>query len=575
MRSFFILLLAIGLFSCTNESEPLNLIDNQSVMTKAPFNNAYFEWDNVSSLTCSYDSKIKLLPLPWAPGTAQAIGIPESWIDQNLENPDPLKRAYSRENGWVLAYSNLNETTEANKYFALYNKYTGILRFFFYGISAAPGYGTSSTFLGLRINGATGLFNFAFEYPFAMNERQTSPAYYFTPNCTINVPNSSTTAVGYKDNQWYGLEVECAYDNIILPENMFTARIWGANISKSTTTGTSVGSITGNITTTLPNSDPSFSLTINNNNSSSILTNYYNSEKLLADSVDKKVTSGDPFFKKIWSNIQKEVPSLIGKGVKEGINSLFSAGGSLVTKALGKLTNSIFGGSGTSTMTSKVDLGIKTVINLATETTQTVAGWGSIQPFPIPGNNNAGIPLYDKPLGVWNLNTSPIVYIDMNSVSYFYPKELMPYQPTPVATSVKFDFTLSTGSVVLNPEIAKDFVINNLKQEMVMSSAVNDVIELKDPYGLSYGKYIYRTPSTSYFSIQREIMDYIGSTYDPNKSFNSKWSDAFQYINSKDILCRVSFDLIPKNGGITYSFSKYFPVKGYQRTHNHRDEIIN
>ena len=39
------------------------------------------------------------------------------------------------------------------------------------------------------------------------------------------------------------------------------------------------------------------------------------------------------------------------------------------------------------------------------ESEQTTTGWGSISSFPVAGttNNNNDVPIYNFPLGVWNL----------------------------------------------------------------------------------------------------------------------------------------------------------------------------
>ena len=43
------------------------------------------------------------------------------------------------------------------------------------------------------------------------------------------------------------------------------------------------------------------------------------------------------------------------------------------------------------------------------ESEQTTTGWGSISSFPVAGttNNNNDVPIYNFPLGVWNLKKSP------------------------------------------------------------------------------------------------------------------------------------------------------------------------
>ena len=68
--------------------------------------------------------KFSLVPLPWYKGTKQT-NLPEGFCDEML---DP-------KSGWELAINLCGDTKsdiKNNNFFALYNKYTGILRFFYY-----------------------------------------------------------------------------------------------------------------------------------------------------------------------------------------------------------------------------------------------------------------------------------------------------------------------------------------------------------------------------------------------------------------------------------------------------------
>lgn len=78
-------------------------------------------------------------------GSSNNLGIPSTWLDENASDPIYANRYYSRENGWELIYSNITESTPT-KYFALYHKYTGLLRFFFYEIASSAGLGSSEAF---------------------------------------------------------------------------------------------------------------------------------------------------------------------------------------------------------------------------------------------------------------------------------------------------------------------------------------------------------------------------------------------------------------------------------------------
>ena len=122
----YITILSIALFtSCENEKlqEVIETNVNQ-IESRATYDN-YVEWDNTTTINYKYGSEaIKTLTVPWAPGQAQAAGIPSDWFDSNIESSNPKQRIYSRANGWELVYSNLLTSDQNRKYFALYNKGT-------------------------------------------------------------------------------------------------------------------------------------------------------------------------------------------------------------------------------------------------------------------------------------------------------------------------------------------------------------------------------------------------------------------------------------------------------------------
>lgn len=567
-----IVLFSFLLFGCEDAGLMEQELSNEVILTKAAYDSGYVEWDNVDHLTYKLGSDVVKddLSVPWEPGSANAVGVPKDWVDDNLRNADAEKRAYSKANGWELVYSNLLDKAQRNKYFALYNKNLGILRMFFYSFEASSGYGTSSTFVGLAVTGSSSLLNFSFDYPLPMDQRQNSPTTFFTPSTMLW--GDKAQGVGYKANTWYAMEVECAYEAASQNANRLMFRLWAGNISESQTTGSSKGTINGNIVTTYSNNS-NFSLTLNADKISNVQVSYNTAKDELGDKIETGVNKGDSFFKGIWNNLKKDVPSLVSKGIKEGIGSIFSSGGSFITKAVGKLASSIFGGGNTPMQaTSKVDLGIQSTLKLSTTTVETVVGWGDTNPIPLPGSGQP-TSLYNEKLGVWNLASAPVVYVDMNTTAYFYPPELVPNPQQPRAYELGFSYSLVPATLSINPAVLSRFTVQNTKQELVYSAGVPNVKAPNEPYGLFGSMRLYKSYDAS-FSLVNGLEDFHGSNYNPNTSFEKDWYWGLTYFNSKQIVCRVSFDLVPKNGGKTYSFSKYFVVNGTKRNHHHQDAII-
>lgn len=227
---------------------------DSELLTKAAFDGA-FEWDRVDAIQTFRPGTTQpmTISLPWEYGSSQNIGISKDWLDPNAYHPETRKRLYSRENGWVLVYSNMYQNTSA-KYFALYDKYTGLLRFFFYGISSSGGYGTSVSFWGISADKSTSLFNFTKGVATGNNVKINQPAQITTPTGTFTGSNYSS--IGYKENNWYGLELECAYDPAINSNSNMTFNLKGWAVNKITLTGeaTTTGNVTGKIKTTTSNS---------------------------------------------------------------------------------------------------------------------------------------------------------------------------------------------------------------------------------------------------------------------------------------------------------------------------------
>ena len=580
MKKQLILLLAtFAMLSCQDDSNLLQAeLQNEEMDSRAIYDSGYVEWDNVTGLSYKLDSdEIKTLSLPWEAGNGHNSGIPTSWYDYNLRDSNPVNRYYSQANGWRLVYCNLLDKTQSNKYFALYNRYTGVMRMFFYAIESYSGDGTTSTFVGFHVKGSSSLLNFAFNPPLAMDKQQTDASTFFSPSWSVT-NGSGSNNVGYRSNVWYGIEVECAYETKAQTSNTIVSNIWGTNLALTTTNGTSSGSIAGNIQTTYSN-NPDFTLnftsesTQSSNVSSTLNISYNDAGVELGNKIEKEVTNNNSFFKDLWNGLKSDLPELASKGIKEGISSIFSAGGSIATKALGKLAQNILGiSTGPSTSTSKVDLGIKMTTTSESNTQVQKDVWGA-QGIPLPGGTMTTA-LFNEKLGAWNIQQTPKVYIDMYAYSYFWPWNLAPNQTKPRAYEIEFKYYFSPSTLVVNPSLLQEFDVRNLKQDLVFAGNMSySVKNSTKAYGLYGNTPIYQS-NDNYLWVKGVSMDFVGSNYNPNTSYSSCWSYADAHFNSKYVLCRVSFDLVSKTDGKTMSYSKYFVAEGVPRNYYHEERII-
>ncbi|MCL3781933.1 hypothetical protein EMN47_16225 [Prolixibacteraceae bacterium JC049] len=570
------------LFSCVKDEEFTQLEPNpkSASYTLNSQYNQVFEWDNVEffDYKLGTDQIKNNLAAPWLPGSTNALGVPDHWIDFNALNPDPSKRMHSRENGWRLVYANLMNKAARNKYFCLYNINTGMLRFFFYAMESSSGYGTSTVFTAFRLNGYSSLLNFTYNDPLPAKFHPKNPTYTYTPDIiatSTDLAEQPLYGNTYKHNNWYCMEFECAFDPNTSSETKVALKLWAAEIARSSTTGQSLGEIKGEISTTYSGL-PNFNLNFNyeDKESSTVIENYGSACTIMGEKVDQGIKNNDSFFKGIWKNLSKEAPKIITQGVKAGIKDLFTGAAGNVTSTVGKLVNKLVGIDNKSTMTSlsKVNLGTKAKIKLKTTTVQTVTGWGSISLLPIPNNATNDL-IFKEKLGIWNIEDLPKVRVTLNSTSFFYPEHLMPNQETPRAFSTSYDYSLEAAKLIFNEKTLSRCRVENIKQELVFTNQYN-IIGGTNPYGLNGNKRIESASSYKYFSRnQYDKFDYAGFNYNPTTSFNHYWNAELTNVNAS-FYCRISFQMVDRITGKRSFFSKYFRVKAVKNNHNHNDEII-
>lgn len=571
---------ATAITACSDEMvQPQTKSSGGELLSRGAYDYPAVEWDNVDriAVSCNRVPTATSLPIPWDNGSTESYGIPSDWIDQDLKDSDPKKRAYSRQNGWEMVCHNLSDPAQTAKYFGLYNKYTGILRLFFYEISTAAGEGSSNSWTGLRVSGSTALLNFSGRYPAAMSDRMNNPMVIASTECSIG--ESSMSRKGYKANNWYGLEVELAYDANAVSTNKLSAKLWAQYLTSITMSGTVNGSIQGNVQTVYSNSP---SITNNISVSANIgNTTVKTGETAAKDELKAKADNGGNFFNSLWNNIKGQIPQLAGKAAKEGIDALLSGGTSLITKGLSKLLG--LSGRKTSTpmtATSKVDLGLTSQLDLTGSAETSVVGYGAISDFNLPqfASNNK---LFSGKLGVWNLQDYPKVTVDLLMTSMYYPKELIPNPDRPRAAYPTYSYRLSSATLVVNPELLTNYKVENLSQQIVFSRNsylwVGE-LETGSAYSIYGEREFYRPASSNTVKATGEATELFMGRWDPSNpeaSYSRYWDKYDTPVTGGTIMCHVYFELVSKtDSNERYAYSKYFPCTAVKGTFSHREETI-
>jgi len=570
-----LLAISVGLSGCKDEIIPESPQDN--LVSRVGYDDPPVEWDNVNGIQvlCSNSPGTTLLPIPWISGTTSDGTIPYSWVDKKANDPAPKKRAYSRENGWEMVFHNLLDPKEMCKYFGLYNRYTGVLRMFFYEINPGANFSTTYAWTAFRISGMNSLLNFASKVPRAMNDRQNSPTLAVTSAKSIYDLDSSH---GYTANKWYSLEVELAYDPSLTHENTISAWLWGETTSTINLSGTNIGSINGSIETIFSNTPNGgdFSVNLKGDDVNINVGETDATEKLGSDEVANK-----GFVKNLWAKVKSGIPEVINKGLKSGVETLLSGGSSIITKGLSKL----LGLSGRSTMpmsaTSKVDLGLNSDIKLEGTLSSSTIGWGYITPFDLPQFATNNQLSFKGNLGVWNLRDYPKVTVDMLMTSMYYPKELVPNPQHPQACYPTFTYKLTPAELVVNPDMLIDYKVENLTQTLVYTTSVSTTFATIEEPGSEYGLHgdiEYYEPKLHNSLTLKGMGKSLFGNWDPynlEASYSCYWSGYENPTTKHDIMCHVYFELVSKSdSNERYAYSKYFPCTAVKGNFSHREEII-
>lgn len=381
MRSRFILLLILGLsfYACQDDE----MFENESFPVSTPnmqsrsVNPESFDWENAD----------------WMPTPAGQTKIPVPWVGQgSISSIYGIEIVNDRKasDGWELMYSTF--TTEGtaplvNPYFILYNKYRGIMRIFYYlttSFVAPSSYITSS--LSIISNRPTSLLNFMGAEIVDNSIKQNNFSQILPPPMDGSSPLSS--------NRWYMMQYEFAYDPTIssIPYNDMQMN-WSVDYCNITQYEFS-GKITGTIKSAVgSNSKLTSAITTTAGEAVKGVVGGIGVELLKKSktSDDGENTLGLPktIFKNLLNGGEKFL-SGVGSGLLGGVAGIFNA---LLFNGQDKV----------------IDLTADLDVRLTGNSKEQGAFPSSPTSLWVPGTNFSSnafgyIPLYNKPLGVFNMN---------------------------------------------------------------------------------------------------------------------------------------------------------------------------
>lgn len=511
--AFLALLLLSG---CKKEQPEQPDLPNKSVAKKSSqsaISPVLFDWETVDWMP--YPTNI--IPPPWTgQGSLYSIIDPDVLTDRRASD------------GWTLVYSTFTYSEYTNNpYFILYNKYRGLMRIFIYvnnSSFAASSYLQDGITL---VNNQYSILNFAgFDIIDASQKQLRFDKVESAPK------DGSAPFATFK---WYMLQYEFAYDPTIVPTTsayppQFSFYINSINLDKVTLGGTQKGTLKGTI-----------------GSSASSSSNFFSTITPILKPFGTGILAGlgSQFFTKNATSDTSNslgLPNGIFKDISKGLSSALSSATGSLPGAVTNILSAIIGGNSGSAMQT-VSLNLSTQISLSGSISSTTSFPSSPTSLYIPGSIKADangnynvqnyIPLYNEPLGVFNLSNKPTV------------SEIIEISNPPQRAICNYhcDYAIDKNSfqILWNPAVTSIASITDLTEEVITSPSgvwsLSGTTGRKESY----------SGSTIYTGKDKITVNFKGY-YDGNI-----YLDGPVYV-------RISFKVVPNNGAPTSTIVKTFAV---------------
>jgi hypothetical protein len=335
--------------------------------------------------------------MPTPPGQSQ---IPPPWIGQgslaSVYGTDVIND-HKAADGWKLVYNTFDPGAPGslvNPYFILYNQFRGLMRIYLYTTTQFV-YPSTYVVDGLKIvsSKSSSMLNF-------LGTDIVDPAQNQTTFSQIE-PAPSDGSQPLASNKWYMLQYEMAYDPQIAGLGYQDIQLsWFSNFNSVSTISLG-GNITGTIKTAV--GAPSTDLTTALQKGGQVLGT--SAVSLIGKSVldnNGNASTGDNTL---------GMPNSTFKAIASGVTAAFSAATGNIPGALVGIFSAIFGGSSSS---PTLNLSLNASITLDGTTTTSGSFPSSPTSMYVPGTQIPSaaqnfVPLYNQPLGVFNLTARPTV----------------------------------------------------------------------------------------------------------------------------------------------------------------------
>ncbi|GGE43272.1 hypothetical protein [Pedobacter psychrotolerans] len=354
---------ATFILSCKKEVSPILASADLKIQNKmAVVPTHVFDWETADYMPTPSGSSPILVP--WASGSNQLF-------------PDEIAFDFKKADGWNLVYNTFSPTqlTSPN-FFALYNKYRGIIRFYLYLPPGSP-YASSYFSDGLGISGEfpSSIMNFSKEIIDPENVQKS----------VTKIQNYQILSTG----AWYACQYEVAYDPTIVNSNQenlnFVWNVSSTNLSEIVLNGVSNGTLNGTVGTATPGGFNLGSLLGNLGNTAIHVAGFKAIGKLKL-----------PKSKLFGTDLTKAIEDGVKGGLSGAVKGFFSA---------------ILGGSATSPQVVDLKLKVETNLTGSIKSSTGIVGVTLVMPGAANNNSTGFVPNYNKVLGVVDISLAPELFV--------------------------------------------------------------------------------------------------------------------------------------------------------------------
>ena len=436
---------------------------------------------------------------------------------------DNIRFDHFTADGWVVVYNTFDVTqTNSRPVLILYNKYRGILRWWWWNDKDPAGPSNYLTY-ALMIDGSnTSALNFNSEFAKDYSVRNAHPFVVKTNTASFNQ--------GLLNGAWYYFDTEFAYDPNITgqPQPTFSLALnaWATSVSKIKLSGDINGTINGTIGGTGKGA------TLFGNLFAPISTTSYENGVVRMDNGAKTQTS-------LGNKINSAVSSGLASALQSDLSKLATQGLSILTSPLSKVFNSIL--SSNPSPQQKVDLKLAARITVSGDITTDQPAFyfkGAI-PGTARGDLSGYVPYYNSTLGVFNLAAPPIVRW----------RVLTGLQPPPTNGQKDVQYMIvDAPNVVFNPAVAGEFTVSSVTTTLIYIKSYSG----QEP--LTNSNFLANTNFTNWAVINNVYGNVWYGFSAPYAIRYNLWSGTPE----QNIVEMISFSIIPKNGSPPVEVAKIY-----------------